>query len=80
MRVGELDGEKEKSMTKILFDLRSAVIKNYLIFSSTFLSCSVFLFLSFFFVGRGVISIVLGYKGEPPKKNFNKEGGHHVLQ
>ena len=29
---------------------------------------------------QNAINLILGYKGEPPKKNFNKEGGHHVLQ
>ena len=32
--------------------------------------------------GEGVITInlILGYKGEPPKKICNKKGGLHVLQ
>ena len=50
---------------------------NNLVFSSTFLSFSVF---SFFLEGGGVISIILGYKGGPPENFLDEEGGHHILQ
>ena len=53
---------------------------NNLIFSSTFLSFSVFSFFLEGGKGGGVISIILGYKGGPPENFFDEEGGHHILQ
>ena len=49
---------------------------NNLIFSSTFLSFSVF---SFFLGGGGHLNY-FGIQGGPPEIFFDEEGGHHILQ
>ena len=65
--VGQGEGEKQ---AKLLFDLRSAVIKNYLIFSSTFRSCSVFLF--FFLLAGGSSQLFWDTRGSHPKNVLMK--------
>lgn len=63
--------------------LLMAIQKVYLICVLLLISVFFILCHSFYFAGgrTGItINLILGYKGEPPKKNCNKKGGLHVLQ